>query len=326
LLSSVSALGSCGSCDTAGPSYDNESCDCSSFVENLVYDEYVDKISGFYAEDRSRKVSLIPRPMISFEQTPRNNSCLPYYQFTDAVEFCATIPNGKKLKEAFLSNDLKLLEKLASKADCFQNYDALNAFYFNADCNAGVTTLQFSSSFITFFLLRFNYYLQLVYADLTATVNGSELISISTKKPIDLLDLPSKFNDISFGNEANTLRIFNMIISDTTITKVASDFITILQKQINTVTINTTNKKGSSFNTFLVYSTVLQAYLAKTKEIVQANLQQKINFISGQKQFAFALMAISVAISNTDPLEKIIAIADIDTTQYMTVNNTARFI
>lgn len=268
----------------------------------------------------------MPRPMVCLETCPRLNTCCPYLEFTHIVEFCVSIPNIKKTHPLFMKCDIKALECLASKADCFQNYDALNAFYYNADCHSGVITRQFSSNFILFFLTRFFYYLQLVYIDGVAFVNGNELVYLANKRHIDLLCIPSHFNNTTFGTEANALRIFNIIISDTTITKVVSDFINVLLKQICIANSSSTQKHGSveSFNTFFVYITVLQSYLAKTKEITLFNLQQKIDFLAPQIQFTFILFPYLT--TDSPAPTKAFKLVPVPVANNMTLSNTARFV
>jgi len=277
-------------------------------------------------DDKKKRMSIVmPRPIVCLDKCPRINTCIPYLEFTNVVEFCVTLPQIKRVEPLFWKCDIKALEALASKADCFQNYDALNAFYFNADCYSGVITRQFSSNFILFFLTRFFYYLQLVYIDHLVFVNGCELVYIANKKHVDLLCIPCQFNNTTFGSEANALRIFNLIISDTTITKIVSDFICILLKQICIANAHCTQKCGSteSFNTFFVYITVLQAYLNKTKEIVFFNLQQKIDFITPQLQFSFIVFPY---LTTTGPTSiKAFQLVPVHVATNMTLSNTARF-
>lgn len=309
---------------------DDDSCisscsrDCDEARECRRYLEPVNRI---YCDDKRRRQSVImPRPMVCHEVHPRTNTCCPYLQFTHVVQFCVSIPSSKRIHPLFLRCDIKALECLASKADCFQNYDALNAFYFNADCHSGVITRQFSSDFILFFLTRFFYYLQLAHIDSVAFVNGNELVYINNKKCIDLLCIPNHFNNTTFGTEANALRIFNIIISDTTITRVVSDFISVLLKQICVANSNNIQRCGSveSFNTFFVYITVLQAYLTKTKEITLFNLQQKIDFLTPQLQFSFILFPYltSTGAAPTKAFEVI----PINVANNMILSNTARFV
>ncbi len=166
--------------------------------------------------------------------------------------------------------------------------------------------------------------MQLVFIDNTACVYGIELIYTGNKKAVDLLDLPSQFNNLTFGTEANTLRLFNLIISDTTITKRVVDFINVLRKQVNfaadrccPVTSNV-----QSINYYMLYVNLLQAYLVKTIEITAFNLSQKIDFITPYTQYPFMLFPY---LSGTSTSTKSFLTYPLLASSF-TTDNTARFI
>jgi len=308
--------GSSSSCDSS-MSECSEEATCKDFVLR----------HPCHSERKGIKGIVCPQNMVSLHHCPsKKRKCTPYIEFTRIVEFFIVIPGAPKLFSFIESNDIKSLERLASKSSCSQNYDAMSAFFYAADSFLGLKTHHFSYDFILFFLTRFYYFLNICHIDNVAVFNGVDLVYIENRKPVDLLDIPSVYNNATFGTEANACHIFNTIITDTTITKIVLDFILVISAQITIAVGKCTPgfcPPSKNFTTYDTYVALLTAYLNATAELTSVNLLQKIEFIKPQTQFAFIVLPF---LATPNASTKSFYVLDLDATKYFNVNNTARFV
>ncbi|ELA42274.1 uncharacterized protein VICG_00674 [Vittaforma corneae ATCC 50505] len=274
----------------------NEPCDCdSSFTSCSTEVCEQDCLKACYTKfdgDCKKYKSIIDvRPFICFDDCcpSLKDCCKPYLEFANIAEFVAKIPNAKKLKKMYIKNDVKGLIKFASQCDGCENYDALNAFYYNADSHSGIYSLKFDSNFILFFLQRFYYYLDLIVDSSTIKISHTALMCAKTNKCYDLLCPPCTYTDLTFGSESNALKLFNSILGNTAIHDIVIIFIRILLYQIH-ITVSRCaeqNNKLGGFSTYSLYAELLQQYLVKTKDLNVANTLYVENFGSSQVNFFY---------------------------------------
>jgi hypothetical protein len=185
-----------------------------------------------------------------------------------------------------------LLGLVKSASNCYEEYDSLiQQFYFN-DVTNGIATLNFDINFILYFLNRFQYYLSLVYCNNLANVAGGNILSLRDSCPINLLCIPPKFANATYGSIDETLRIFNTIITETTITEFVVRFCQILLFQIReAICPNFPNKdvEKLKLNTYILYSGILSQMIQRTAGIANTNLQQKIAFFNASLSQAYFL-------------------------------------
>lgn len=335
LISSISAQ-PCGSgrCDSTrrfDSCYDNssscsDSSDCLGQSSSVECNNFVKQYSSTCKQPSFKNI-IYPKNFVSLESCPTpRRKCEPYLEFNRIVEFYLTIPNSPKLISFLENKDIKSLERLASKSGSTSNYDAYSAFFYDADSFMALRQGKFSTDFINYFLTRFYYFLNLAYIENIATYNGMDLILNATKKPVDFLDIPSQYANATFGTDVNAARIFNLIISDTTITTIVIDFINILRKQIACSVGKCCPSLGAShkrLTTYELYVNLLVAYLTSTSEITAVNLTQKIDFLAPQHQFAFVVVPY---LASTSATTKSALLFDVDVQTHMTLPNTARFV
>lgn len=273
----------------------NVSCDCESEVScstTTCEDDCLKDCYAKFASDCKKYKSIVDvKPFICFDDCcpSLKDCCKPYLEFANVAEFVAKIPNAKKLKKMFVKNDTKGLIKFASQCDGCENYDALNAFYYNADSHSGIFNLKFDSNFILFFLQRFYYYLDLIIDASTVKVSNTSVMCMKTNKCYDLLCPPCTYTDLTFGSEANALKLFNSIIGNAVIHDVVIIFVRILLYQIH-ITVSRCseqNNKLGGFSTYSLYAELLQQYLIKTKDLTVANTLYVENFGASQTSFFF---------------------------------------
>lgn len=209
-------------------------------------------------------------PMVGCDgKCPKINSCKPYTEFDNIVEFAVSIPNSKKLLPLYIQNDVQALMKYASNCRNAENYDAYNAFYYNADSHSGIFDLKFDINFIKYFVRRFYYYLDLVTRVPSISTSGDAIVETATGKTFSLLCPPELYKDLEFTSDADVTNVFNNIIGNSFISQSVVDFIRILSKEI-CKSVSKCPKK-CEFNTYSLYVTLLQKYLCATKKIVEVN-------------------------------------------------------
>jgi hypothetical protein len=301
---------------------DNSDLSCSSVSNENTYfkDDCLDYIScAPNTKCDNQKATSTPKNFISKVGCPGYTPCTPYLEFSRIVEFFTIIPNYRRLNSLLEKNDLKALEKIASRSSSTQNYDSNSAFYYYADSCMELSKNVFSYDFVTYFLSRFYYFLHLGIDKKTALVNGDNFENLKSKRTVNLLDIPSSFIS-DFESESQALKLFKMILSDHTITKVVSDFVSCLKTQIN-ASYKKCNIKTKS-NSYYLYFNLLQSYLSKSIQISGLNLKKQIDFIKPQKQFPFVLFPYQLS-SSSDKDTLLIAF---DPKDVLTTENTARFI
>lgn len=273
---------------------------------------------------------VYPSNFISLLSCPtKKRRCTPYLEFTRIVDFLLVIPSAHKLFPLLEKHDLRSLERIASRSNCGQNYDAFNSFFYFADSYLGLQTRNFSYDFILFFLTRFYYFLNLVHVENLAVFNGIDIIFIADKKCVNFLDIPAFYNNATFGTESNSCDIFNAIITDTTITKIVLDFIVVLTAQISKAIAKCNpdfviaNPVLKRFTTYEAYAYILLRYLGATADLTSINLTQKIDFITPQKQFAFIVLPY---LSTASATTKSYNIFDVNVPAHFVDSNTARFV
>jgi len=328
-----------GRCEDSRSSVCESSSSISCIRDSCCEDDFFPIPGQGKCENKCKKIIDIGQFICCCDRkAPVFNCVLPYLEFANAAQFLVKIPNARRLLTLITKGSVGELEKIASRAECFRNYEAHNAIFYNADAASGLQTRRFDTNFILFFLNRFQYYLNITFIEKLAIVGGNDLVCPKTKKHFDLLCLPPQYANITYGSDANAARIFNTIISDTTITKDVTDFIDVLIGQIEVCAKLNTTRNGNLRmctdstgnleisclnNTYNVYMALLTGYLEVTRGIVSNNLQQKINFISPQKQFAFVMY---VTPSSSIPPSNVFSIFALDPSTYMTLTNTARFV
>lgn len=255
-------------------------CEQSSFssTSNCDLENCCQKNCGF---DECKKLTKVT-PFICYNnKCPSNKKCVPYSEFDQIVEFYEKIPNFNILSKLYCKNDIKSLIKLASSRDSCEHYDAYNAFFYNADSHSGIYNFKFDSAFIQYFLVRFYYYLDLIYIQKTCRLSSNCVLQSNCNDPIDFLCPPCTFTNLSFESDQQALLLFNTITSDTLITENVLSFIRILLCQIKS---NVCDKKDTTFG---IYVNTLYQYFFRTYQIVEYNFQRKLDFINNTLHYGF---------------------------------------
>lgn len=282
-----------------------------------------------YVDDPSevRKISnLMPFLCAKKYPTVARDVTLPNIEFATVAAFMSNISNYKKLKPLFEANNVEAIASHASKAKSFNNFDAMNAFLYNVDAKAGLCDLKFDSNFITYFLLRFHYYLDLTVNKKTAFISGNSFLNIADKKPISFMCIPNDYSALNFGTDKNAENLFNTIITDTVITRQVSAFIKILMKEIEMASVDCDKK--NKFSTLHTYNTTLLALLNRTHEVVEFNYNTKLKWLKSQAfKAAFVTFPIEQNVDSSDPCQKCkLAISQLDYNTYLDDNNVAYYL
>lgn len=295
------------SCDGRGESLscerENSSCDVLFGVDRRKpnccisgpYSRYPGDMSRDFEDPKalSQLVNLLP--FISSYTSSSSRHFLPYVEFANIAEFYVPIPDKARLWPLFQSVDICTLVKLACKLACFENYDAFNAFFYNADSLSGICTREFDDNYILWFLIRFLYFLDLIQCDNPCKFRDNLLWSCDWVTQIDLLAVPAKYANITFGTRANALRLFNKIITDTVLTKYLVQFIICLVKQLEKVeACHASCFKLPPFTTLTTYIFLLRSYLLRTAAISEFNYKIKLEFLLESKVFAFIEIPIKL--------------------------------
>lgn len=254
---------------------------------------------SFRGMENHDKVMKI-KPFICLDQknSDVHIDCTPHLEFSNIVEFMAKIPQSKKLFKALEVNDLKTLLKIASRCNGTKDYDAYNAFFYNADSYFGAMNNVFDINYITFFLKTFYYFIDVVFVDRSAVVSNGNLVSKVSNKTIDLLCIPGCFSNLVFGSDIDSTNIFNLILADTAITEFVVAFINALLLQIKS---SESKDKPEDHNTLRMYADVLKVYLTKTKLIAERNFGVKYEFLNNGTNFMFAYIPFSNGKASNDP-------------------------
>lgn len=220
---------------------------------------------------------------------------LPQIQFANIAQFIVSIPNKKHILPLFNELNIAHLVKLASRTGCFQNYDAYNALFYNADSMTGICKREFDSNYIQFFLVRFFYLLDLLSAEVPVVIRDNGIFSNDFKREIDFFNLPVNYVNLSFGSRENELKLFNSIITDTSLTQFLVKFINTLVRALSLHNVKTEKTlKCLQFNTFTIYIDLLRGYLLRTAAISEFNYKTKLEFLQESKVFVFADVPIQL--------------------------------
>lgn len=229
-----------------------------------------------------------------------SKTCKPHLEFSNVVEFMAKIPYSKDLLRSLRNRDLKTLLKMASKSKEIKDYDAYNAFFYNADSYLGALENVFDTNYIAFFLKTFYYFIDHIFVEKTAVILNGSLVHKISGRPIDLLCIPDCFSNLVFGSEIDSTNIFNLILADTAITDFLVTFINLLLSQINS-SKSVENNRLKDHNTLGLYIDVLKTYLTKTKLIAERNFNVKYEFLNNSTNFMFAYIPFSNGNPSNDP-------------------------
>lgn len=254
-----------------------------------------------------------------------NKPCKPYLEFANIAEFLAPLPSANKLKDYFWKGDLKALTKLATNCSGCCDYDALIAFFFNADAFFGLGSRVFDDNYILYFLQRFYYFLDLVLDNPAIKVYNNNLYCIKSQKIFDLLCIPEPYSDLTFGTPGEATKLFNSIIENPVIHCVLDSFIKVMLIQISNANkrcITQCSKLGE-FNTYTSYIALLNASLLKTTEISHRNVGNVESYGLSQVPFHFVYFPYA---NSTGPNPNYqVALLNVNNSQYISPK-TYRFL
>lgn len=260
-------------------------CDCSSeqgSSESCSVECNTGSFSKFDCDDSFKKLAEI-QSFICSGVCPTAKACKPYLEFANIAVFMTKIPNAKKLKKLYYKCDINGLLKYASSCGGVESYDALSAFFYNADSRSGISCLKFDSNYILFFLQRFYYFLDLI-SDNLGSVSNNNLVCNKTNKPFDLLCPPCTYTNLNFGIDSHALSLFNTIIGNAVISDLVVAFVRILLYQLHQAACRCAEQHcdPSAFTTFGLYIDLLRNYLLKTSELSAVNALYVQNFGTSQ--------------------------------------------
>lgn len=274
------------------------SCDCSDDRSSISYcsdsresdcrDDFFRKI---HQEGRRHKLLTEVPSFVSINgRCPSFKSCKPHLEFANIAVFLSRIPNMKKLGKLYKKDDIRALARLAAQSDGMDHYDALNAFYYNADSHSGIRDLRFDSNFILFFLQRFLYFLDILADNKSVKICNRSLTCMSTNRVYDILSPPCTYTNLTFDTDSRAMELFNSIIGNTAIHETVSGFIRILLHLVKDAVCrcNDQQKKLETFTTYSLYADLLQDYLKRSEEIVVSNTRYVEEFgTTNQTAFFF---------------------------------------
>lgn len=233
---------------------------CSSIVRNQLYSEF-DRIGSFY------------------EVIPLENPSALMMGTGDARDATA-----------------RLIES-ANSAQGYANFDSLYNFFYNADVCAGLKSRNFDSSYLTWYLNRFSFFLnKYLCSEGILSVDPEQGFVYKTKcdgkaTVLDLVCLPTPFRDYSYGDQA--LPIFNAIISNTITASIVTEFNAALISQVKSAykscaSVGEVSADAAPSTTLSVYYDTLMASLSATQALIIGNVEQKRQYLRPKYITTFA--------------------------------------